>query len=46
MSNRKIKLPIQQEITTDVIDYVLKQHSKEANRINKLKVIMIIITTY
>ena len=37
MSNRKIKLPIQQEITTDVIDYVLKQHSKEANRINKLK---------
>ena len=37
MSNRKIKLPIQEEITTDVIDYVLKEHSKEACRINKLK---------
>ena len=37
MSNRKIKLPIQQEITTDVIDYVLKHHRDEANRLNKLK---------
>ena len=37
MSNRKIRLPIQEEITTDVIDYVLKQHREEACRINRLK---------
>lgn len=34
---KKIKLPIQNEITTDVIDYVLKQHQDEADRVNKLK---------
>lgn len=37
MSNKKIKLPIQLEITTDVIDYVLEEHISEVGRINRLK---------